>query len=434
MINIQKMAVWGILLLMLSVAIVTPARADSLVSECTERALQIALEAGGDVQLKFDEDCVIVFSVTAQLYADVAVTNIGDTSVVFDGDARGRLFEVNFVDATFTNITFRNTDSTTITTGAGDFGGAFSNYGNLTLIGCVFENNKAGQGGAIFSTGGIVTIEDSLFINNSAVFGGAIGAVDDTISITNSRFVQNNADVFGSVLIAATSTMTITNSQIVDNTALSSATIFNDRSQLTIDGVLFANNISEDTTEDPLNDVDADDTIAGAIFNYLGEMTITNSTFTGNSADYGGAIANAGGNATLTHNTFVGNVAVESGDTLQTSDKLFGQAVPVGEMILAGNIFMDGACVGDGEATFTDGGNNIQFNAPDCFGDKFDPEVKLLDDLYFLAQNPAEYDAPCLLETDQLGQARPLGASCTIGAIELDDDGALALPEATPAP
>ena len=49
-------------------------------------------------------------------------------------------------------------------------------------------------------------------------------------------------------------------------------------------------------------------------FNNVGTLTITNSTFSGNSGiNYGGGIFNNGGTATITNSTFSGNSASSGG-------------------------------------------------------------------------------------------------------------------------
>ncbi len=48
---------------------------------------------------------------------------------------------------------------------------------------------------------------------------------------------------------------------------------------------------------------------AGAIYNYQAALTVKNSTFIGNSASGGGAIKNDGGTLTIINSTFANNTA-----------------------------------------------------------------------------------------------------------------------------
>jgi predicted outer membrane repeat protein len=136
----------------------------------------------------------------------------------------------------------------------------------------------------------------------------------------------------------------------------------------------------------------------GAINNY-GTVTVSNSTFSGNSAtSYGGGIRTYGGTGTL-KNTIVANS-------------------PAG-----------GNCSG----AITDGGGNLSYPDTTCPGMNRDPKLGPLQDnggpTHTMALGPssaaidAADDAVCAAapvnNLDQRGITRPQGPHCDIGAFEV---------------
>jgi len=78
------------------------------------------------------------------------------------------------------------------------FGGGFYNTAsNVTLVNCIFSQNKAEYGGGLFN--GIygtasVTVINCLFIENKATNGGGIRNRNGTVTVTNCTFVGNTGD------------------------------------------------------------------------------------------------------------------------------------------------------------------------------------------------------------------------------------------------
>lgn len=400
---------------------IAPLSAQTILTDCADSALQNAIVTGGVIEFKLDDNCVIPVSSRISIEDNITIRNIGVGTLTLDGQGERQLFNVSSMGIlTLENITLTGGYAV----GDFGFGGAIDATGVLNIINCILEDNTAEQGGAMFTTGAIVTIENTIFRNNKAQFGGAIGGTSDIFTISDSTFTDNSADVFGGALILNDAELTLRNSVFTNNLAVMSAgAIFNDRGQMVIEGTYFANNQSADE--------DGDFSIGGAIFNYLADLTLTNSLFDNNSADLGGSIMIAGGDVSLVHNTFIQN---DEADILHTLDDLFGEPIPPAEVMIQATIFTGGVCIAQGFATFTDGANNIAFDS-DCVGEALDPQLKLLPDGGYIPQNRAEYEGTCLVEVDFFGNRRPLGQACTIGAIEIDDDGATIIPaEETPAP
>lgn len=210
---------------------------------------------------------------------------------------------------------------------ATDKGGAIFNSddktgkGDLTLNNVDLKGNKANFGGAIWNAG-TLTVEGGSFTDNSAApadgstvtvsnVGGAIYNADDAkLSINGTRFEGNTAAIAGAVNNQYDSSHItgITNAFFVNNTASLSAggALRNQGSIDSIAGTTFEGNTAGN---------------GGALWNGAGGTitSITDTTFTGNKSTNavvgGGAITNAGV-ITISATTFTGNTAAGNGGAI----------------------------------------------------------------------------------------------------------------------
>src|SRR5215210_5646472 len=122
----------------------------------------------------------------------------------------------------------------------------------------------------------------------------------------------------------------------------------------------------------------------GGIENVAGTVTVTNSTFSDNSAQFGGGIFNEGGTVTVTNSTFSGNSAdlggggifttggtvlvtssTFSGNSAQFASGIFNSGVPATlRNTIVANSTSGGNC---GGTTTTDGGYNISTDGTCAF-------------------------------------------------------------------
>lgn len=212
---------------------------------------------------------------------------------------------------------------TTITNAklSGHDGRALWNNGTLTVNGGSFEGNKANVAGAIYNEG-TLTVEGGSFTNNSAAaadgneiaasnVGGAIyNANNANLSINGTRFEGNTAAIAGAVNNQYNSShiTAITDAVFVNNTASLSAggALRNQGSIDSIAGTTFEGNTAGN---------------GGALWNGAGGTitSITGTTFTGNKSTNavvgGGAITNAGV-ITISATTFTGNTAAGNGGAI----------------------------------------------------------------------------------------------------------------------
>lgn len=216
--------------------------------------------------------------------------------------------------------------------------GAITNYGTLALDQVVISN-VAGtvDAGGIYSTG-TLTVTNSIFRDNSVGFylapsagrppgGGAILMRGGQVTVSDSLFERNSAYWSGGAISAS----------LVSGS-------------LTIDGCTFSGNSAATNTfqvraADPGNYASGR-LGGGAVYAELSTVTITNSTFKGNTSGVaGGAIQLASGaTALLTNVTITGNSA-QAGAGTTTAD-VWGGGIGLGaapapvlrNTIVAGNI------------------------------------------------------------------------------------------------
>ncbi|HLO31188.1 MAG TPA: choice-of-anchor Q domain-containing protein, partial [Anaerolineales bacterium] len=166
------------------------------------------------------------------------------------------------------------------------------------------------------------------------------------------------------------------------------------------------------------------------IYNYNGDITVTNTTISGNdgSSTAGSAIANSGAGtvrihySTITNNT--GNYAIYSVSS--------SAHIEIGDSILAGNGGAD--CYINSSSNMNSGGHNIFGRSPACSGSTsfvpdptdqvgMDPRLSVLSPFGYYAissTSPAldHANPDTCPATDQRGMTRPQGMACDIGAYE----------------
>ena len=166
------------------------ARADAVLNEPTQAALEAALAIGGRITVNCDGTLTISNTVSNAAYVDatdhrLTLTSLGGTNAV-------RLFTVN-TGANFSLINF------TLTGGRSTNGGAiYNNRGFLTLENCVLSNNLAvGASGGNGSRG-----ENSDFQNGGkgrnggngrGAYGAAVYSLQGTTIVNRCSFLTNAA-------------------------------------------------------------------------------------------------------------------------------------------------------------------------------------------------------------------------------------------------
>ena len=220
-------------------------------------------------------------------------TIVANTSANFGGGID------NFADETPGNLEIVDSH---IMDNAAVYGGGVSNRGVLLIRNTTFSDNSGEYGGGVFIMTGTALVESTAFANNRAEVagGGIVTGLEANVTISDSTFLQNNTGEEGGA-IGGGGTVTIDDSTFTDNSASRGGAIGNE-GEMSISLSAFAGNTS---------------TLAGgAIRNYAsGSLTVSDCTFSNNSAPWGGGIENDG-DIMITASQVVRNAAGEFGGGL----------------------------------------------------------------------------------------------------------------------
>ncbi len=302
---------------------------------------------------------------------------------------------------------------------AGNDGGGIYNFsGTLTITNSALSGNS---GSGIYN-GGTATVTNSTLSGNSTPLGNG-GGIDNggTLTITNSTLSGNSApDGSGGGISNAYGTTDITDSTLSNNSAYyDGGGIFNYGS-LTIKNSTLSSNTSSNGS-------------GGGVFHTdRNDMSVSNSTFSGNIALTGGGIYNDDATVTLINSTFSGNLATfgdfggsgifNAGDLNYSNTIIANSIERLDCFTLLGpgtigtnvnNLVEDGSC----PSTFTGDPNlgSLQDN-----GGPTQTHALLTGSTAIDAGNAAVCAAAPVNNLDQRGVTRPQGAGCDIGSYEVD--------------
>ena len=369
----------------------------------------------------------------------------------------GAIADSNVLDISRPPFSNSSVSGSHFSNNSASYGGAIHGLlRNVTVSNSTFTNNSASyHGGAISYRLGVLTVSDSTFTSNSAYWAsGAIysGGYDGptTLAISNSAFTSNSTNYEGGAITSngrfGGATLTISDSTFTSNSGLvSSGAIFNIGGPATITGSTFNDNSTNSS--------------GGAIVN-SGTLSISRSSLSGNSAQWGGAIFNGGGEGTpsltVTNSTISSNSASNKGGGLYVLNgisllkhvTLAKNGAPSG-----GGIYTEGGALNllnsivAGSTSGSDCVRGLNQNVNNLIQDNTcAPSVSGDPLLGTLTGSPAYYpllngspainaaSADHCPDTDQAGQSRPwpAGGACDIGAYEAQFNSSSATAAATP--
>ncbi|HTY56777.1 MAG TPA: choice-of-anchor Q domain-containing protein, partial [Candidatus Binataceae bacterium] len=320
--------------------------------------------SGGDCAVPTTSITTIDFSVSGPLTLAStlpAIANGSGGSLTIDGSGQtvtisgANQYQVIVVNAHAT----LNLNQLTIANGSSPSnGGGIENNGTVGLTNCTFSSNSStgGDGGAVDNNGSL-TVTDCTFSNNSAPTGGGDG---------------------GAIENESTGTMMVTGTTFSSNTATDGfgGGIFNDGVSLSVTNSTFSDNsaffagglFNNDNVVLTISDSTFSSNTAssdgGGLFNFGGTVTITNSTMAGNSASQGGAIYTSGGSLTVADATLSANTST---DTSPSGAHIYNDPSGSGSVTIQNSILgtsTGGNCYG----TISNGNYNISSDATCSFG------------------------------------------------------------------
>ena len=230
----------------------------------------------------------------------------------------------NYGGGVYVSGTFEMHDTSKITdcTAKKSGGGVYVSRGTCTLqgSGSITSCKAKDYGGAIYASGATVNITNGTFKGNEAVNGG--GAIyaqkeDSTASTVtiNGGTIGGDTDAEknkvtsewqfgGGILVENYCTLTLNSVRIIGNEAWRAGGVRANRSTVKMTNCTIKNN---KTTGD-------DDSGGGGVYTFMGRLTMTDCTITGNKADTNGGGLNVEGTTTnITNCTFTGNTAKNGG-------------------------------------------------------------------------------------------------------------------------
>jgi hypothetical protein len=364
---------------------------ESSVLPCTEAGIRAAVAQGaGPYTFDCDGPTTVVTEAEVIIARDVILNGEGNLTV--DGDQDHRVFRVpRDVTAELRGFAIAKGRQ------------GIHNEGTLTLTDTTVSGNHwPSVGGGIFNQG-TLALENSVVSDNShgGVFnvGGTLTLIHSTISANGNGYTSGYVPALAGGIHNGGGTLSVTDSTVSGNHS---------------------------------------DGVGGGISNSGGGMVmLINSTVSGNIAGCGGGIFLLDGVVRLTASTVSDNTADEGTGICN------GGFWEPGGTIEITNTLLDDECVGD---TPLSGGHNIESPGNTCGldtmkGDLFDVTAEQLNLgplqdnggptlTHALGAGSVAIDkilqADCVdadgapLTTDQRGVTRPQGASCDVGAFELE--------------
>jgi len=238
---------------------------------------------------------------------------------------------------TLVNCTFTQNSSGT------EGGGIYNYQSNLSLNNCTFEENSSHRGGGIHNGHGSLSVTDCTFTGNLAQTGAGINSYaaaessadepdedsqrtpvlinctftansaedsggglyisDSKPSLNNCTFSENTADYGGGGVCFNNSEPNLTGCSIIKNLSYYGGGMYNDSSNLTLTNCTLIANSGYDygggmyntgnsnlSLNNCLITANQTNSYGGGMYNSQSDLTLTNCTFTGNSAQDGSAI------------------------------------------------------------------------------------------------------------------------------------------------
>jgi hypothetical protein len=380
-----------------------------------------------DLALQGDLDIYSPVGVVVKVDAAAGIATI-------DGNANDRVFNIVNAGASLTLEGITVTNGSVIANGGG---GILNQGGSLTLLRSAVDDNFAdqfvGSGGGIFNSGGTVLVMQSSVSGNQlgtdGDFGGGIWTSGGSVTLIESVVNGNTSDVDGGgIFVDFPGELLLTDSTVSGNRAgpgvsANGGGIWNSGTMTLVRSTVGPGNSALS---------------GGGIFNDTGTATISNSTVSGNSSEGGGGggIFNtaSGGTITLTNVTVAFNQSAPLGPNSGINNQGAPEDVSIVNTIVAENTPVD--CSGPVDSL----GNNLDSDGT-CITNGVNNDITGNASLGPLQNNggPTEThallpgsdaidagdDAVCQNEvtgsgpTDQRGLPRSEGASCDIGAYEV---------------
>ncbi|WP_407421352.1 C1 family peptidase [Methanobrevibacter sp.] len=266
----------------------------------------------------------------ATIYSDSSVVTINNGNFEYNSGVDGVISSKNDT-LTIKNSYFKNNHG-------GDGAVIKSQLSNVTFNNSFFENNSADQSGVIYPSTCNLSIGNCLFEGNSADTGSAICALFSNVTVSNS-LLKNNRNNWSSIYLE-NSKLDVYNTTFANSTSKYATAIYNKNGETNIKKSkfveLFANITAgalafKQSSNVTIEDCEFKDVIStkngGAIFVDIigsfgpneGKILINNSKFENCLSGFGGAYLQLGGELSIDNSNFTDNFAEFNGGAIYLS-------------------------------------------------------------------------------------------------------------------
>ena len=394
--------------------------------------------------LSYDAPAVDGKSALPNITSDITITGIGQRANLSRSESISSLFRIFHIASggklTLNNISVENgvANNNNIGITEPDFGGAIFNRGTLNLNQSVIQANQGILGGGIYNFAGATLVLDQTTVSEN--LGAGIYNSGGSLTVTDSFFRQNNAGSGsgGAIVNTAGGTANIRRSSFYANQGSSGGAIWS-ASILSVKDSTFSGNQSNNT--------------GGAIQASSGSMTIINATISENSANKGGGIGMGNGTLKLVNALVSGNLLVglntqgselysAAGTISENRNNLIGHsgvniATAVANFNITGVANIVATSNGAAPAALTSilkpkqiTASSVYYPLPDS-----SPAIDAAATTFVVSLLPLEgcfvpklFPAVSFFRDDQLGNRRPEGTACDIGAYEFQETRFFAIP------
>jgi predicted outer membrane repeat protein len=219
-------------------------------------------------------------------------------------------------------------------------GGVYVTQGHLTINQCIFDSNIGNEGAGLATVEGNPLISNCEFTSNDSTReGGGLYVEDGFATLTDCRFTGNSAEKYGGGVYTDTSETTVTNCVFTENSSdYSGGGVYTESSDTTIVNCEFTSNTSVFvggglfdsegfvSLEDCRFTENASEWAGGGVFTSLSDTTIVSCEFTSNRAIIysraeGGGVVNISGVISIFDSSFVDNSAEYLGGAVYCLDE-----------------------------------------------------------------------------------------------------------------
>ncbi|HYP77522.1 MAG TPA: right-handed parallel beta-helix repeat-containing protein, partial [Polyangiaceae bacterium] len=329
----------------------------------------------------------------------------------FSGNSGGAL--MSFIPVQIRNTSFENNTTSDFGASAYVVGG-----GTTTIDNCIFKGNKGGAGPAITTNTNQLIVRGSTFSNNAGVTTGAIKA--GSLTVEDSTFTGNSAINPSGITAAggaiyATGTVKIKRTSFNDNSVTAGngsyggALYCGPGCSATLATVTFHNNTAFGTGATSTYGT------GGAISFNGSTMSLVNAEFTANRSRMGGGALHNGGNSasqlTVTSSTFYGNSsAAGSGGAIYND---------AGSSTLLNSIFWGNTAFMQGNQVFNNGSATSTVRSSDVQGSGFSTNGNIDQDPLFASTVASALD----LKLQSASPCKDHGGNADLPVDVLDLDG-----------